>query len=121
MGKKRQRAVLESYKHRAAIDVLAEWLADEYEVRFEEEFDIDGWKFYPDISVYTEDHLQAFYEVTHSHPVDARKLCRMQHYCWMNYLDIFCHEVDAEWILRQVSKPELLVKFTFELNEIQAD
>jgi hypothetical protein len=121
MGKTRQRAVLESYKHKAAKEVLAGWLKDDFDVIPEVELSIDGWAFIVDLVTYRNGHIQAFYEVTHTHPVDARKLCRMQHYCWMNYLDIFCHEVDAEWILRQVTKPDMLVKFTFELNEIQAD
>ena len=114
MAAKRKRTVLESYKHRAAINVLKKWLSDEYEVRTEEEFVIDGWTFYPDISVYKEGFLQAMYEVTHTHPVDARKLGRIQHYCYRKGINIMVHEVDAEWILRQIGKPESIIKFTFE-------
>lgn len=114
MGNKRAR-ILESYKHKAAKLVLGEWLLDEYdEVRYEEKFKIDTWSFYPDVTVYNNGHLQAIYEVTHTHPVDAKKLARIQSYCYRNGNDILLHEVDAEWILRQVCKPDMIIKFTFE-------
>lgn len=120
MGREKRQPVLrpgkESYMHRAAKAVLKTWLQDDYEVRTEAEFDIDGWKFVSDIATFTDGHLQAFYEVTHRHPVDAKKLGRMQHYCFANNLDIFCHEIDASWILSQVGKPESLVKFSFDLS-----
>ena len=119
MGERREHPTFlkkESYKHRAAKWVLKNWLEDLFEVREEAEFNVDGWKFRPDLTTYTDNHVQAFYEVVHQHPVDARKLSRMQHYCWENNLEILLHEVDAEWILRQMEKPEYLVEFTFDLN-----
>lgn len=107
----------ESYKHYAAKQILKYWLMDDFDtVKTEEEFNVDGWKFYPDVTVYKENHIQAFYEVVHTHPVDARKLSRIQHYCWANKLEILLHEVDAEWILRQIDKPEIILRFTFDLN-----
>jgi hypothetical protein len=117
MGAKRGRSILESYKHRAAKVVLKSWLeAGGFEVRTEVELNIDGWKFYPDLVTYIDGHIQAFYEIVHRHPVDGRKLSRMQHYCWDNHLEILCHEVDAEWVLLQVEKPERIVEFIFDLN-----
>ena len=116
MGKKRRSPVLESYKHRAAINVLSGWLKDTFDIRHEEEFSIDGWKFYPDVVCYKEGHIQAFYEVVHTHPVDSKKLSRMQHYCWRNNIEVLLHEVDAEWILRQVQKPDTMIEFVFDLN-----
>jgi len=115
MGADRYRPVLESYKHRAAKEVLASWLKSDFDVKKESEFVADGWKFIPDIAVFREGHVQAFYEVVHKHPVDAKKLGRMQYYCFYNNINLLCHEVDAEWILRQTQKPENIVKFTFEL------
>ena len=106
----------ESYKHAAAKTVLAEWLAEDYEVKTEVKFDNDGWKFIVDVVTYTNGHIQAFYEVVHQHPVDAVKLGRLQYYCMVNRLNILCHEIDAEWILRQIAKPERFVKFTYDLN-----
>jgi hypothetical protein len=106
----------ESYKHAAAKTVLAEWLAEDYEVKTEVKFDNDGWKFIVDVVTYTNGHIQTFYEVVHQHPVDAVKLGRLQYYCMVNRLNILCHEIDAEWILRQIAKPEIFVKFTYDLN-----
>jgi hypothetical protein len=117
MGTERRRSVLESYMHKMAKEVLKTWLiADNFEVRPEVELEIDGWKFYPDLTTYIDGHIQAFYEVVHKHPVTAKKLSRMQHYCWNNHLAILCHEVDAEWILLQVEKPERIIEFIFDLN-----
>jgi hypothetical protein len=115
MGTERRSPVLESYKHRAAKEVLASWLRSDFDVFKEKEFIADGWKFISDIAVFKEGHVQAFYEVVHQHPVDAKKLGRMQYYCFYNQLELLCHEVDAEWILRQVEKPANIVKFTFQL------
>ncbi len=108
---------IESYKHRAAKLVLRLWLEENgLDVKSEVELDVEGWKFYPDLVAYKDGHIQAVYEVVHTHPVDWRKLSRMQHYCWHNKLDLLLHEVDAEWILRQIEKPESLLMFTFDLN-----
>jgi len=115
MGAKRYGTVLESYKHRAAKEVLASWLRFDFDVIKEAEFSADGWRFYADIAVFKEGHVQAFYEVTHQHPLDAKKLSRMQYYCHCNQLELLCHEVDAEWILRQVERPANIIKFTFQL------
>lgn len=120
MGTKRGNPVLkgnkESYKHYAAKKVLTDWLSDEYEARPEIEFENDGWKFIVDVVTYIDGHIQAFYEVVHKHPVDDKKLGRLQYYCMNNGLDIFCHEIDAEWILLQVERPDKLVKFTYDLS-----
>lgn len=106
----------ESYKHASAKLILKEWLSNDFEARSEVKFDNDGWRFISDVVTYTDGHIQAFYEVVHRHPVDAKKLSRLQYYCMMNHLDILCHEVDAEWILLQVDKPDRLVEFTYDLS-----
>ncbi|MCK9281561.1 MAG: hypothetical protein M0P71_13125 [Melioribacteraceae bacterium] len=118
MGTERGRTVLESYKHRAAKEVLASWLRSDFDVVKEAEFSADGWKFISDIATFKDGHVQAFYEVVHKHPIDAKKLGRMQYYCFYNQLELLCHEVDAEWILLQVEKPDRIVDFTFDLNMI---
>lgn len=119
MGKRRKyTAVLkddkESYKHAHAKAVLMEWLGSD--ARQEVEFINGGWRFIVDVVDYAEGHIQAFYEVTHTHPVDGLKLAKMQYYCYVNNLDVPCYEVEAEYILRQVEKPEKIEKFTYELN-----
>ena len=120
MGEGRERSPFlkrESYKHRAAKTVLRHWLEDDgFDVREEQRFNVEGWIFYPDLVAYKDGHIQAFYEVIHTHPVDWKKLSCMQHYCWSNHLELLMHEVDAEWILRQIEKPERILKFTFDLN-----
>ena len=120
MGKTRRYAFLkdekESYKHGAAKHILASWLKDDYDVSVEAEFVTGEWKFISDVAVFTEGHLQAFYEVEHKHPIDGHKLMKMQQYCYENNLEIFCHEVSADWILSQVDKPDRIVKFSYELT-----
>jgi len=116
MATKREFTILESYKHKFAKAALMEWLQPEFTVKDEVPFTVDGWKFIVDVVSYTDGFVQAFYEIVNSHPLDGRKLGRMQHYCYNNDLNIICHEVDAEWILRQVKKPESLVEFAFDLN-----
>ena len=107
----------ESYKHRSAKEVLKEWLEENgLEVKAEVELEVEGWRFFPDLVAYKDGHIQAFYEVVHTHPVDWRKLSRIQHYCWHNKLELLLHEVDAEWILRQIEKPDNLLMFTLDLN-----
>ena len=120
MGDRREYSAFlkrESYKYRSAKEVLRLWLEEDgVEAREEVRFEVDGWIFYPDLVIYKDGHIQAFYEVVHTHPVDWRKLSNMQMYCWCNKLELLLHEVDAEWILRQIEKPNLLVNFTFDLN-----
>lgn len=120
MGERREHTTFlkkESYKHKSAKDVLRLWLEENgLEVRTEVELEVEGWRFFPDLVAYKDGHIQAFYEVVHTHPVDWKKLSRMQHYCWHNKLEIMLYEVDAEWILRQIQKPEKIVRFTFDLN-----
>ncbi len=123
MGERREYATFlkrESHKHKYAKDVLRLWLEEDgFEVKDEVELEVEGWRFFPDLVVYKDGHIQAFYEVVHTHPVDWRKLSRIQHYCWHNKLDLLLHEVDAEWIMRQLAgeeRPPKLVMFTFDLN-----
>lgn len=106
----------ESYKHSAAKAVLQNWLSVDWDAIQEAEFSIDGYKFYTDVATFTDGHLQAFYDVVHKHEVDAKKLAKMQHYCYRHNLDIFCYEISADWILSQVDKPDRFVKTTFDLT-----
>ena len=119
MGRdKRKLPVLskESYKHKLAKDLLKEWLSSKFDVRSEMKFGRGKWKFIPDITTLTDGHIQAFYEITHLHPVDAKKLAKMQYYCYVNKLDLLLHEVDAEWVMCQTEVPEFIENFTFDLS-----
>lgn len=101
----------ESYKHRKAKDVLCQWLRDEYSVHTEVAF--EGFR--PDIAVYKDNHIQAFYEVEHSNEISGKTISAMQYFCYVNDLQILLHVVDAEYILCQCDKPEKLKKITCNL------
>jgi hypothetical protein len=106
----------ESYKHKKAKEVLADWLSSDYKVQVEKEFKNYGYPFRPDISVYTEGQLQAFYEVVHTSEVHGKTLARMEYYCMVNNIELFLYEVQAEYILTQCEKPEKIIPyFTFNL------
>lgn len=105
----------ESYKHAAAVKVLADWLRSDYIVKVEKYMGFD-LVFKPDIAAYKNDILQAIYEVVHTNGVDYKKLGRIQYYAYVNNLSFLCHEVSAEWILRQTEKPDKITHmFTFQI------
>ena len=109
------RTFKESYKHAAAVKVLADWLSDDYRVEVEKYLGSD-LPFKPDIAVYTRERLDAIYEVVHKCAVDGKKLGKMQYFAYLQGIDFLCHEVSAEWILTQTEKPErILTEFTFEI------
>lgn len=105
----------ESYKHKAAKEVLSDWLKFYYQVKIEQPFNNYGYPFRPDISCYADDQLQAFYEVVHMSDPSGKTIGRMQMYCYMNNANILLHVVDAEYILRQCEKPDKIEKLTCEL------
>ncbi len=106
----------ESYKHRAAKKVLAYWLNMDHEAKLEQFFGFDTFIFSPDVAVFDDGHLRAFYEVCHKHPLDGHKLGKMQHFCYVKGIDVLCYEVEADWILNQTDKPESIKKFTYNLT-----
>jgi len=101
----------ESYKHKKAKDVLCHWLSSDYTVHTEVAF--DGFR--PDITVYKDDHIQAFYEVEHKNEISGKTISMMQYFCYVNNLELLLHIVDAEYILCQCEKPERIEKLTCEL------
>jgi len=92
----------ESFKHKAAKELLKTWLDPIFEVKPEQEFG----SFQPDLSIYSGTRLDAFYEVTHTHPLHGKKLGLMQYWSELNNIHIPVFEIEAEWILRQCEKPE---------------
>ena len=105
----------ESYKHKSAKQVLADWLKSDYDVRIEQPFSNGGYPFRPDISCYAGNQLQAFYEVVHKSEPSGMTIGRMQMYCYMNNTPVLLHVVDAEYVLTQCDKPEKIEKLTCEL------
>ena len=105
----------ESYKHKKAKEVLADWLKSDYDVKVEQTFENGGYPFRPDISVYSGGRLQAFYEVVHTSDPSGKTIGRMQMYCYLNENPIVFHLVDAEYILRQCEKPEKIKNLICEL------
>lgn len=104
----------ESYKHKKAKDVLSQWLRSEYVVHLEVAF--EGFR--PDITIYKDDHIQAFYEVEHKNEINGKTIGMMQYFCYVNNLELLLHIVDAEYILSQCEKPEKIEKLTCELIKI---
>jgi len=106
----------ESYKHRFAKNILREWLSRKFIAKREQKFGSGSFVFRPDVTTFSDGHIQAFYEVSHKNEINAIKLAKMQYYCYLNNLDILMHEVDADWILNQVDEPEKIESFTFDLS-----
>jgi len=68
----------ESYKHKKAKDVLAEWLSEDYEVHIEMPFKNYGFR--PDVTTSLNSQIQAFYEVVHKSDISGKKIGMMQYY-----------------------------------------
>ena len=100
---------IESYKHYFAKKILARWLSCEYETRTEIKFYL-GKKIYFIADIVCFDHNEPFaiYEITHSHGIDFRKLARIQQWSYQNAIQLQVYEVQAEWVLCQIRKPEKL-------------
>lgn len=107
----------ESYKHKAAKQVLADWLKEDYtDVKVEHKFDNSGYHFRPDITVYTGNRLDSFYEVVHTSWPSGKTIGRMQMYSYFNSTEPLLYIVDADYILHQCEKPEHIEKIIVELN-----
>ena len=100
--KKNARSDLESYKHNSAKIVLMNWLKKKYTVRIEQSFG----DFRPDLAVYDNKLLVAFYEVTHKNGITGEKIHRIQKWSYLNNIPVRLFEVDAEWIMNKCTMPE---------------
>jgi len=106
---------VESYKHKAAKEVLAGWLSELFMLAVEQPFYLHGkCSFIPDVTAfdYNGDYY-AIYEVVHKHGLDAKKLSRIQQWSYLNQIPINVYEIEAEWILLQVVPPETLRLLNF--------
>jgi hypothetical protein len=87
------------------------WLGRKYTVRTEESF----ISFIPDISVYDENGIVAFYEVVHASSLSDKKLHKIQKWSYLNDIPVKVYEVEAEWILRQCRIPKKIKCFVFNI------
>ena len=98
---------VESYKHKAAKDVLEQWLKDDYiKIVPEEKFCLGGYIwFVPDLTCYTEEGVRDMYEIVHTSDVSHFKQWKMQQYFDIHNWNVNVFRVDAEWILKHTQKP----------------
>ena len=99
----------ESYKHKAAKSVLADWLRKDNVVSLEETFGSGDLAFRPDITTYKGKCIQSFCEVVNKCGVNGKTLGKMQYWCYVNKKDLLVHEVSADWILDQRAVPERII------------
>jgi len=103
--KKRLFKKCETYLHHEAVKILRRWVKGKREVRFE----LDGYPvFVADVATYDNNIVQRVYEVTYKHPVDGKKLGMIQYWCYRNMTPLTVFEVSAEYILKQIKKPEVI-------------
>jgi len=101
----------ESYKHYLAKRVLTNWLKPEFTVRQEENFIF----FKPDLSCYTENGINCFYEIEHRSGMTGKKLNKMMFWAYVNNIHIPVYEVEADWILNQCQKPKQIICIKYQL------
>lgn len=101
----------ETYKHYLAKRILNNWLSQSFIVREEENFIF----FKPDLSVYTEDGLNSFYEVEYKNGMTGRKLNIMMYWAYINDIHIPVYEVSSDWILNQCRKPKKIICIKYQL------
>ena len=107
---------IESYKHRAAKAVLKTWLQEYFEVKEEQEIMLnDRIYFIPDLTCFENNEIVAFYEVCHTHSLNAKKIGRVQFWNYTNNSHAGLYEVEAEWILRQIERPDKLLLMDYSL------
>jgi len=110
----------ESYLHYSSKFFLSEWLVDGfkefpdiYETRIEEKIFIDEENYIiPDITCYDIDgHIKYLFEVVYKSEVIGAKINKIQKHKYYYNLHYRIFEVDSEYILTQLSKPEKLTVF----------
>ena len=91
--------------HTQAVKVLARWVKGKREVPFM----VNGFPlFVPDIVCYENGVLKYIYEVVYSHPLTGRKLGLIEYWCYRNSTSVIVYEVSADYILKQICKPEFI-------------
>lgn len=91
--------------HKEAVKVLARWVKGKREVPFY----VAGYiVFVPDVTCYKDGVLSCIYEVVYTHPLIGRKLAMIEYWCYRNATDITVYEISADYILKQLKKPDVL-------------
>lgn len=103
--KKRLFRKSETGYHKEAVKVLARWVKGKREVPFCVE---DSIVFVPDVTCYKDGVLSCIYEVVYTHPLIGRKLAMIEYWCYRNATDLTVYEISADYILKQLSKPDIL-------------
>ena len=99
---------VETFLHREAVKVLRRWVKGKREVPFM----VDGYPaFVADVVSYDNGIIQAVYEVAYTHPIDGRKLGMIQYWSYWNGTPLTVFEVKAEYIMKQIGKPEFIDYF----------
>ena len=99
---------VETFLHREAVKVLRRWVKGKREVPFM----VDGYPaFVADVVSYDNGIIQAVYEVAYTHPIDGRKLGMIQYWSYRNGTPLTVFEVKAEYIMKQIGKPEFIDYF----------
>lgn len=92
--------------HKHACIELAEWVDGSVN---EDPFTVDGvFMFTPDVITTDSGIITGVYEVVKSHPVDGKKLGKIQYWCYRNFTELTVYEIDADYILSQTEKPEVI-------------
>ena len=100
--------------HRAAVNILAEWVNGSTEEKF---YLQDQFYFVPDVTVYKNGEPNILYEVVYKNEFTGQKLGKIQYWCYVNAFDLSVFEVSAHWILRQTQKPETIkILERYEIN-----
>jgi len=112
---------VESFKHKYAKWLLRKWLLDKFiRVDFEKKFLLNGvWLFVADLACYDENGLNCIYEVCHTNFLDETKLNKIYDYQYVNKIYFKIYEINADWILNQVQKPEKLKYFDFSISNLK--
>jgi hypothetical protein len=110
--KKHHFKVKETGYHHEAVKVLARWIKG----KRERMFSIDGYPaFVPDITCYDNGIVRCLYEVAYTNPISGKKLGLMQYWSYRNNTPLTIYEVSAEFILKQIGKPEFIECFNVHI------
>jgi competence CoiA-like predicted nuclease len=101
----------ESYSHKLAKELLAEWLSEVHlRVDIESKFCIAGFVWFsPDIACYDDNGLSCMVEVIYKNELSIFKQWRIYKYLQIHELyHVKVYTIDSRWILNQTSKPKQL-------------
>lgn len=89
--------------HKLAVRQLAKWVKGRVEYKFTIDERI---LFVADVVTLRDGFVDCIYEVVYTHPIDGKKLGRIQYWSYRNSKEFIVYEVTADFILSQMRKPE---------------